>query len=273
MHIDILVKELSGRHPLMVGLRNILRLTTRYDISSLTLPLIMLPDRFLDQPEHYMPATVDQPQQHSTWLSKRSEAVMKTVKGYLMEASRGKQSHSETNHRADTNAFGGSGLCNVEFFIPLQQNVYVADPLTATTPTSASAPSSIMHPHHHAGPYSSPFPPTHSSSSSSLSSMPASTTATTINNNANSNNNLTNTNALLTQSTTSSNDGISTATPGMTINSAVSNSNNMYSASSSSLPSTPTASHHSQYARIPTPHVEHVFQQLRTSLANIFRTS
>ncbi|KAI8341446.1 hypothetical protein BC941DRAFT_467500 [Chlamydoabsidia padenii] len=247
---DILNKELTSRHPLLIGLRNILRLTTRYDISSLSLPLVMLPDRFLEQPEHCMPTLVDQPQQHITWLSKRSEAVMKTVKGYLMEASRGKQSHNEMNHRSDTSAFGGSGLHNVEFFIPMQPNVYVADPLAATTPTSASAPSSIMHHHHHHG-TSSPFPPTHSSSSSSLPSLSA-------------------TNSNLASGHT--NDGTSTTTSGMTINASLSNTNNLYS-TSSSLPSTPTASHHPQHARIPTPQVEQVFQQLRTLLVNIFRTS
>ncbi|CAO3593403.1 unnamed protein product [Absidia cylindrospora] len=226
--------DLSSRHPLMIGLRNILRLTTRYDISSLSLPLVMLPDRFLDQPEHYMPATVDQPQLHVNWLSKRSEALMKTVKGYLMEASRGKQSHNEMHHRADTSAFGGSGLRNIEFFIPMQQNIYVADPLT---PTCSSAPpsSTIMH-----QPAPAPPAPTHSSSSSSLSTL----------------------------TTTASTQQQSAEPSPMTINANMTNNNN----ASTSLPSTPTAASH-HYTRTPTPQVEQVFQQLRSSLVSIFRTS
>ncbi|ORY99737.1 hypothetical protein BCR42DRAFT_497288 [Absidia repens] len=254
--------DLSSRHPLMIGLRNILRLTTRYDISSLSLPLVMLPDRFLDQPEHYMPATVDQPQLHVNWLSKRSEALMKTVKGYLMEASRGKQSHNEMHHRADTSAFGGSGLRNIEFFIPMQQNIYVADPLTTPTSTSAPPSSTIMH-----QPPPPPPPPTHSSSSSSLSAM---TTASASNISIpQQQQQQQQQSAEATMSNTNNNNNNSSS--GMTINASMSNNNN---ASSISLPSTPTAaSHQSHYTRTPTPQVEQVFQQLRTSLVSIFRTS
>ncbi|KAI8096929.1 uncharacterized protein BX664DRAFT_325210 [Halteromyces radiatus] len=255
--------DLSSRHPLMIGLRNILRLTSRYDVNSLSLPLIMLPDRYLDQPEHYMPATMDQPPQiHTNWLSKRSETLMKTVKGYLMEASRGKQSnHNEMHQRADSSAFGGSGLRNIEFFIPMQQSVYVADPLTTpttsimpiTTTQSITATTSL--PTSPTNMHTPPFPPPHSSSSSSIASL-------SINSNNNNNN----------TSTATTNISMHSFGNGATIHT---NNNMMTNAgsSSSSLPSTPTGTHYPHYTRMPTPQVEQVFQQLRTLLVNIFRTS
>ncbi|ORX56961.1 hypothetical protein DM01DRAFT_1268375, partial [Hesseltinella vesiculosa] len=131
------------RHPLMAGLRHILKVCSRYDIHSISVPLLMLPDRYLDQPDMWMPATVDQPQQHGLWLARRSENVMKTVKGCLMEASRG---------RGDTK-MDGFGLQNVEFFIPVQQQVYMADP--PAPPPLLNASGSATYPSTHALPAAS----------------------------------------------------------------------------------------------------------------------
>ncbi|KAI9299511.1 hypothetical protein BJ944DRAFT_245156, partial [Cunninghamella echinulata] len=255
----ILQTELSNRHPLMNGLRNILRLTYKYDISSISIPLFLLPDQYLEQPEHYMPSTIDHPQQHSNWLSKRSDVLMKTVKAYLMESSRGK--NDMYHDRTDSSVIGSSGLRNIEFFIPMQQKVYIHDPTVTTTSTSITS-----------------FPLT-SSSTSSLPSTSPSSTLHNNNNNINNNSDTTNlshqhVNNINTNNDNNSN-GISnpstssTATP-LTINT----NNNMSSSSLSlSLPSTPTTTSHHHPSLIPTPQVEQIFQQLRTLLVNIFRTS
>ncbi|GAB5586203.1 hypothetical protein Unana1_01103 [Umbelopsis nana] len=82
--------ELSSRHAILSGLRNILRFTTRYEIGSLSLPLLLLPNYFLEQPEQFFFSTVlgAKSNQGSTWLYKRGEVVMKCVKGFLIESSR-----------------------------------------------------------------------------------------------------------------------------------------------------------------------------------------
>lgn len=120
----ITTTELSSRHSLVNGLRNILRLATRFDISSLSIPLLLLPDRYLEQPEHHFSAAyLDQPQQHFAWLQKRGEVVMKCVKGFLTENSRsGKRVQGESADRAET-VYGG-GLRNLEFLLPSSSNVY-----------------------------------------------------------------------------------------------------------------------------------------------------
>ncbi|KAI8062531.1 hypothetical protein BC940DRAFT_308481 [Gongronella butleri] len=173
---DLLSADLSTRHPLMVGLRNILRVCSRYDINSLSVPLLLLPDRYLDQPEVWMPKTVDAPQMHANWLARRSDSVMKTVKGYMMEASRGKQSHGEMQDRMD--AF--TGLHNVEFFIPMHQQVYMADNSAAPAPADAAAASSPAP----AGSNAAAAPPSlmnvHASSSSSLASLHASASSSSL---------------------------------------------------------------------------------------------
>jgi hypothetical protein len=54
------------------------------------LPLLLLPNYFLEQPEQYFFPTVvgAKSSQGSTWLYKRGEIVMKCVKGFLIESSR-----------------------------------------------------------------------------------------------------------------------------------------------------------------------------------------
>ncbi|KAJ2963192.1 hypothetical protein NQZ79_g1784 [Umbelopsis isabellina] len=80
--------ELSSQHPILSGLRNILRLTTRYEIGSLSLPLLSLPNYFLEQPEQYLFSSLSGHKASQTWLYKRGELVMKCVKGFLIESSR-----------------------------------------------------------------------------------------------------------------------------------------------------------------------------------------
>lgn len=102
-----------------------MRITTRYDISSLSIPLLLLPDKFLEQPEQYFStAFIDQPQHHFAWLQKRGEVAMKCVRGFLYEHS-GNSSNKRVQEgvdRAET-VFGG-GLHNVEFLLPDSHAVY-----------------------------------------------------------------------------------------------------------------------------------------------------
>ena len=102
-----------------------MRITTRYDISSLSIPLLLLPDKFLEQPEQYFStAFLDQPQHHFGWLQKRGEVAMKCVRGFLYEHS-GNSSNKRVQEgvdRAET-VFGG-GLHNVEFLLPDSHAVY-----------------------------------------------------------------------------------------------------------------------------------------------------
>ncbi|KAF7723555.1 hypothetical protein EC973_001844 [Apophysomyces ossiformis] len=127
----IVTTDLSNRHNLISGLRNILRLTTRFDISSLSIPLLLLPDSYLEQPERFLGTMVDQAQQLAGWVQKRGEVTMKCVKGFLIENSRNsKRVQTEGFERAE-NVFGG-GMRNVEFLLPCHTSVYGSH-----------------HPHHH----------------------------------------------------------------------------------------------------------------------------
>ena len=106
-----------------------MRLTTRYDISSLSIPLLLLPDKFLDQPEQsFSSSFLDQPQQHFGWLQKRGEVTMKSVRGFLYEHSgsgkrgSGNGQSEAAMDRAET-VFGG-GLHSVEFLLPDKSGVY-----------------------------------------------------------------------------------------------------------------------------------------------------
>ncbi|KAI8365259.1 uncharacterized protein BYT42DRAFT_550150 [Radiomyces spectabilis] len=129
--------ELTNRHALIVGLRNILRLTTRFDISSLSIPLLLLPDCFLEAPEHHF-TLLDQPQKHATWLQKRGEVIMKCVKGFLIENSRsGKRSQNEGVDRAES-VFGG-GMRNIEFLLPNHPVVYGQTHPVSSSTVRASA--------------------------------------------------------------------------------------------------------------------------------------
>ncbi|KAI8640997.1 hypothetical protein BD408DRAFT_403732 [Parasitella parasitica] len=131
--------DLSNRHPIIMGLRNILKMTTQFDISSLSIPLLLLPDRSIEQSDHSMAAD-----HHHLWLQKRGEVVMKCIKGFLIENSRsGKRVQNEGLDRAES--MGGGGMRNVEFLLPSRPDVYTVsvaslprDPATVTTPSSAS---------------------------------------------------------------------------------------------------------------------------------------
>ncbi|KAI8988888.1 hypothetical protein BDB01DRAFT_848996 [Pilobolus umbonatus] len=114
----IVTTDLVNRHPLIAGLRNILKLTTQFDISSLSLPLLLLPDRFLEHPEQHLTLT-ESPQ----WMYKRGDVVMKCIKGYLMENSRyGKRLENGGIDRSES--MGNGALRNIVFLLPSQVNIY-----------------------------------------------------------------------------------------------------------------------------------------------------
>jgi hypothetical protein len=66
---------ISTRHPVMTGLRNCLRIATRHNIGTLTLPLLLVEKMTADM-------TV-------SWCLKRAEVVFKCVKGYMLETTSG----------------------------------------------------------------------------------------------------------------------------------------------------------------------------------------
>lgn len=107
---------ISNRHPLILGLRHILKMTAQFDISSLSIPLLLLPDRFslLDK----------RPQQDMNWLQKRGEVVMKCIKGFLIENSRSGKNEGGLD-RAES-SIGSGGMRNIEFLLPSQPDIYLS---------------------------------------------------------------------------------------------------------------------------------------------------
>ncbi|KAI8361772.1 hypothetical protein BD560DRAFT_404676, partial [Blakeslea trispora] len=100
-------KELTNRHPLILGLRHILKMTCQFDITSLSIPLLLLPE----QPNY--PASDPMP-----WLQKAC----------------GKRVQSEGSDRAES-SMGGGGMRNIEFILPHRAQVYKT--LLHTHPTTS----------------------------------------------------------------------------------------------------------------------------------------
>ncbi|CAD5123313.1 unnamed protein product [Dimorphilus gyrociliatus] len=74
--------DVSSRHPVLLGYRNIIRTCFQHDITSLTLPLLLVQD-------------VTE-QMTISWCMKRSELVFKCIKGFLMELSTWSAKQSRT---------------------------------------------------------------------------------------------------------------------------------------------------------------------------------
>ncbi|CEF61907.1 Protein of unknown function DUF2362 family-containing protein [Strongyloides ratti] len=68
---DLESDDISSRHPILNGLRNGIRYSARYGITTISIPLLL----------------VNQPQENMTitWCLKRAELVFKCIKGYLIE--------------------------------------------------------------------------------------------------------------------------------------------------------------------------------------------
>jgi hypothetical protein len=80
--------EINSRHPVILGLRNILKMACSNDITTLTLPVLLMHEMMEEM-------TV-------AWCTKRAELVFKCVKGFMIEMA----------------SWGGSELKNLQFLVP-----------------------------------------------------------------------------------------------------------------------------------------------------------
>ncbi|KAK4871504.1 hypothetical protein RN001_015628 [Aquatica leii] len=97
--------DINSRHPVVLGLRNILKTACSNDVTSLTIPLLL-------QYEMSEEMTV-------TWCAKRAELVFKCVKGFMIEMA----------------SWGGSDLKNLQFLLPQGISSDVFQSLTTMLPS------------------------------------------------------------------------------------------------------------------------------------------
>ncbi|KAL4240488.1 hypothetical protein ACF0H5_001279 [Mactra antiquata] len=86
---DSVRSDISSRHSVILAIRNIIKLCCRYDINTLTIPLLLT---------HEMHEEMTIP-----WCMKRAELVFKCVKGFMMEMA----------------TYGGTESLTVQFLVPL----------------------------------------------------------------------------------------------------------------------------------------------------------
>ncbi|CAG9822983.1 unnamed protein product [Phaedon cochleariae] len=96
--------DINSRHPVVLGLRNILKTACSNDITSLTIPLLL-------QYEMTEEMTI-------SWCEKRAELVFKCVKGFMIEMA----------------SWGGSDLKNLQFMLPQGISNQVFHSLTEMLP-------------------------------------------------------------------------------------------------------------------------------------------
>ncbi|KAJ8926905.1 hypothetical protein NQ314_020757 [Rhamnusium bicolor] len=96
--------DINSRHPVVLGLRNILKTACSNDITSLTIPLLLQYDMTEEM-------TI-------SWCEKRAELVFKCVKGFMIEMA----------------SWGGSDLKNLQFMLPLGISNQVFQSLTEMLP-------------------------------------------------------------------------------------------------------------------------------------------
>ncbi|XP_044256776.1 protein C12orf4 homolog isoform X2 [Tribolium madens] len=96
--------DINSRHPVVLGLRNILKTACSNDITSLTIPLLL-------QYEMTEEMTI-------SWCEKRAELVFKCVKGFMIEMA----------------SWGGSELKNLQFMLPQGISSRVFQSLTEMLP-------------------------------------------------------------------------------------------------------------------------------------------
>jgi len=87
---------MSSRHPVILGIRNLLKTACLNDITTLTVPLLI---------SHKMTERMT-----VAWCMKRAELVFKCVKGFMMEMS----------------GWGGTDLKTLQFLVPsnIDQDVF-----------------------------------------------------------------------------------------------------------------------------------------------------
>ncbi|KAL5291257.1 C12orf4 family protein [Megaselia abdita] len=71
-HFCRTAEEINSRHPVILGLRNIMKIASQYDVSSLTIPGLL---------KHDMSEDMTVP-----WCIRRAELVFKCAKGFVIEA-------------------------------------------------------------------------------------------------------------------------------------------------------------------------------------------
>ncbi|XP_050532362.1 protein C12orf4 homolog isoform X2 [Daktulosphaira vitifoliae] len=102
---DSLKSDTNSRHPVILGLRNILKAACSYDITMITIPLFL---------NHEMTEDMTVP-----WCQKRAELVLKCVKGFMIESV----------------SLGGSELKTIQFLVPKGISEEVFGILATMVPT------------------------------------------------------------------------------------------------------------------------------------------
>ncbi|MFH4974532.1 hypothetical protein AB6A40_001241 [Gnathostoma spinigerum] len=110
---DLATSEINSRHPCLNGLRNVIRLSSKFGITTFYIPLLLI--------ENTSEVTT------VPWCLKRAELVFKCVKGFMMESC------------AATSVAGGPPLAathyNVNFVIPEELDENVRSQLVDMFPT------------------------------------------------------------------------------------------------------------------------------------------
>ncbi|KAG8234654.1 hypothetical protein J437_LFUL006542 [Ladona fulva] len=140
--------DINSRHPAILGIRNILKMACMYDVTTLTLPVLLM---------HNMSEEMT-----VAWCTRRAELVLKCAKGFMIEMA----------------SWGGSQIKNLQFLVPkgISEEVFgtlatmlpsifrVSNPLVFKASSSSALPTG------HLPSPSTPVPPSSSSPSSSSSS-------------------------------------------------------------------------------------------------------
>uniref|UniRef100_A0A914UM41 Uncharacterized protein n=1 Tax=Plectus sambesii TaxID=2011161 RepID=A0A914UM41_9BILA len=107
-------QDISSRHPCINGLRNIVRVSAKFGIGTISIPLLLV-DKMTEE------MTVQ-------WCIKRAELVFKCVKGFLMEACSLDSSAPGGDHSRHTHF-------NVQFLVPAEISAQVYSQITEMLPT------------------------------------------------------------------------------------------------------------------------------------------
>ena len=102
---NILDGNINSRHPVVMGLRNVLKSASMNSVTTITVPLLLT---------HEMHESMTIP-----WCMKRAELVYKCVKGFLMEVA----------------SWGGSEIKTLQFLVPKDIDNDVFSKLSLMLPT------------------------------------------------------------------------------------------------------------------------------------------
>ncbi len=126
IHPDSFATELSQKSLVVQGLRNILKITSKYDIKEISIPLFFLPDSSgnnlpASSPNGTGPNT--NLQNDSVFLTRRAETVLKCTKGFILEGiNSGLQgstsSQSSTSANTDFSMLAFRPPPTIQFVIP-----------------------------------------------------------------------------------------------------------------------------------------------------------